>query len=162
MTNTESRKLTIAISRYNPETDKKPYLQEYQIDTKECQGNMLLDILELIKDKYDNSLSYRSSCREGVCGSDGMCINGKNGLACITNQDSLPAYTTIRPLPGMPIIRDLVVDLSQFYAQYERAQPYLLNDELEPALERKQSPEQREKLNGLYECILCACWQCSN
>ena len=149
--------LNVSIYRYNPETDKEPYMKEYQVDT---QGKdlMVLDVLELLK-AQDATLAYRRSCREGVCGSDGMNISGKNGLACITPlSESVKGNTlVIRPLPGLPVIRDLVVDMGQFYAQYEKIQPYLINDTPAPAIERLQSPEEREKLDGLYECILCAC-----
>ena len=116
-------------------------------------------MLELIKADYDGSVTYRRSCREGVCGSDGLNINGKNGLACITplSETVKGGKLVIRPLPGLPVIRDLVVDMSLFYAQYEKVQPYLQNASPAPAIERLQSPEERAQLDGLYECILCAC-----
>ena len=119
---------------------------------------MVLDVLELLK-AQDESLAYRRSCREGVCGSDGMNINGKNGLACIMplSEAAPKGKLILRPLPGLPVIRDLVVDMSQFYAQYEKIEPYLQNDAPVEGIERLQSPEEREKLDGLYECILCAC-----
>ena len=149
--------LKVSIYRYNPETDKKPYMQHFEVDT---QGRdlMVLDVLALVKEQ-DEGMAYRRSCREGVCGSDGMNINGKNGLACITPLSECVKGNklVLRPLPGLPVIRDLVVDMSLFYKQYERIKPYLLNDEPAPAIERLQSPEEREKLDGLYECILCAC-----
>ena len=111
-----------------------------------------------MKDEQDPTLSYRRSCREGVCGSDGMNINGTNGLACVTALSTLKTNKiVIRPLPGFPVVRDLVVDMSQFYKQYERIEPYLQNDTPAPARERLQSPEERAQLDGLYECILCAC-----
>lgn len=144
------------IYRYNPETDKKPYMQEFNIDIAEGSDKMLLDVLVDLKEQ-DPTLSFRRSCREGVCGSDGMNINGKNGLACITSISSLKSPVVIRPLPGLPVIRDLVVDMAQFYKQYEKIKPYLIADTETPAKERLQSPEEREKLDGLYECILCAC-----
>ncbi|TLF51908.1 succinate dehydrogenase iron-sulfur subunit [Halomonas urmiana] len=150
-------KLQVSLYRYNPETDSAPFMQEFQIDT---QGRdlMVLDVLHLAKEQ-DNGLAYRRSCREGVCGSDGMNMNGKNGLACITPLSEVVKGNklTLRPLPGLPVIRDLVVDMGLFYKQYERIQPYLQNDEPAPAIERLQSPEERDKLDGLYECILCAC-----
>lgn len=152
-----NRKLKVSIYRYNPDVDKKPYMQDFEVDTQDCHGVMLLDVLELIKTKHDATLSYRRSCGEGVCGSDGMNINGKNGLACTASYVDMPAHITIRPLPGFPIIRDLVVDMTQFYQQYERAKPYLIHDGVEPAKEHLQSQEDRAKLDGLYECILCAC-----
>lgn len=144
------------IYRYNPETDKKPYMQEFDIDIPEGSDKMLLDVLVDLKEQ-DPTLSFRRSCREGVCGSDGVNINGKNGLACITSLSSLKSPVVIRPLPGLPVIRDLVVDMAQFYKQYEKIKPYLIADTETPAKERLQSPEDREKLDGLYECILCAC-----
>ncbi|GAA4352366.1 succinate dehydrogenase iron-sulfur subunit [Kangiella taiwanensis] len=144
------------IYRYNPETDKKPYMQEFDLDIPEGSDKMLLDVLVDLKEK-DPTLSFRRSCREGVCGSDGLNINGKNGLACITSLSSLKSPVVIRPLPGLPVIRDLVVDMAQFYKQYEKIKPYLIADTETPAKERLQSPEDREKLDGLYECILCAC-----
>jgi len=149
--------LQVSIYRYNPETDSEPYMQDVQVDT---QGKdlMVLDVMELIK-AQDTSFAYRRSCREGVCGSDGVNMNGKNGLACITplSETVKNNKLVLRPLPGLPVIRDLVVDMSMFYAQYEKVQPYLQNSSPAPAIERLQSPEEREKLDGLYECILCAC-----
>ena len=120
---------------------------------------MLFRSLELIKADHDGSVTYRRSCREGVCGSDGLNMNGKNGLACITplSESVKGDKLVIRPLPGLPVIRDLVVDMSLFYAQYEKVQPYLQNPTPAPAIERFQSPEERAQLDGLYECILCAC-----
>jgi len=149
--------LTVSVYRYNPETDTAPYMQDYQLDTG-GKDIMVLDALEMLK-VDDPTLVFRRSCREGVCGSDGVNINGKNGLACITPLSECVKKNKliVRPLPGLPVIRDLVIDMSQFYAQYEKVQPYLLNDNPPPAIERLQSPEEREKLDGLYECILCAC-----
>jgi len=119
---------------------------------------MVLDVLNLIKER-DQSLSYRRSCREGVCGSDGVNMNGKNGLACITPVSEVAASgkLVVRPLPGLPVIRDLVVDMGVFYKQYQRIKPYLQNATPAGGRERLQSPEDRAKLDGLYECILCAC-----
>jgi succinate dehydrogenase / fumarate reductase, iron-sulfur subunit len=148
--------MKFSIYRFNPDTDKKPYMKDYEIDLPEGKDVMLLTALEMIKEK-DQTLTLRRSCREGVCGSDGMNINGKNGLACITSLSKLKAPIVIRPLPGFPVIRDLVVDMNQFYQQYRSIKPYLQNDEEPPAKERLQSPEERAKLDGLYECILCAC-----
>ncbi|AQQ67090.1 succinate dehydrogenase iron-sulfur subunit [Microbulbifer agarilyticus] len=149
--------LKVSIYRYNPETDSAPYMQDYEIDT---QGKdlMVLDVLELLK-AQDATLAFRRSCREGVCGSDGMNISGKNGLACIMplSEAAPKGKLVLRPLPGLPVIRDLVVDMEQFYTQYKKIEPYLQNDTPAPAIERLQSPEDRAKLDGLYECILCAC-----
>src|SRR5210317_2365051 len=149
--------IDVNIYRYNPEKDKFPYTQTYTIKKPE-KDIMLLELLNILKEQ-DSSISYRRSCREGVCGSDGLNINGKNGLACITPLSEAVKNNklTIRPLPGLPVIRDLVVDMSLFYAQYEKVQPYLQNNTPAPAIERLQSPEERAQLDGLYECILCAC-----
>ncbi len=149
--------MQISIYRFDPKKDKKPYIKDYTVNPDDCKGKMLLDALEAIKAQQDPSLAFRRSCGEGVCGSDGMNINGKNGLACITQLANLPDRIVIRPLPGLPVVRDLIVDMNQFYTQYEKAQPYLQNDDQVPAKERLQSPEDRAKLDGLYECILCAC-----
>lgn len=149
--------LKVEIYRYNPETDKAPAMQTYEFDAS-GRDYMVLDVLELLKAK-DSSLVFRRSCREGVCGSDGMNINGKNGLACVTPLSECVKNNTLvlRPLPGLPVIRDLVIDMSQFYAQYRKIEPFLQNDTPVEGIERLQSPEEREKLDGLYECILCAC-----
>ena len=150
--------MQVSIYRYNPEIDEVPSMRDMQIDLPDGKDLMVLDVLELLK-AQDPTLSYRRSCREGVCGSDGMNMNGKNGLACITpvSEVAKRGKLVLRPLPGLPVVRDLVVDMSQFYAQYEKIQPYLINDNPAPAQERLQSPEEREELDGLYECILCAC-----
>ena len=150
--------MLVSLYRYNPETDNAPYMQDVDVEIPEGKDLMVLDVLNLIKEK-DPSMAYRRSCREGVCGSDGMNMNGKNGLACITPVSDVAKNNKIvlRPLPGLPVIRDLVVDMSLFYKQYEKVMPYLVNDNPAPAIERLQSPEDREKLDGLYECILCAC-----
>ncbi len=150
--------LNVQVYRYNPEENREPYMRDYQVNT-EGKDLMVLDVLNLIK-QQDPTLVYRRSCREGVCGSDGLNINGKNGLACITPLSEVVAAgesLVIRPLMGLPIIRDLVVDMTQFYTQYEKIKPYLINETPAPAIERLQSPEDRDKLDGLYECILCAC-----
>jgi succinate dehydrogenase / fumarate reductase iron-sulfur subunit len=133
-------------------------MQDYQVELPAGKDMMVLDLLQLVKDQ-DPSITYRRSCREGVCGSDGMNINGRNGLACITHVSSVVKNDKIvlRPLPGLPVIRDLVVDMTAFYKQYEKVKPFLQNDNPAPAIERLQSPEDRAKLDGLYECILCAC-----
>ena len=150
--------MLVSIYRYNPEKDDAPYMQDYEIELPEGKDLMVLDVLNLLKAK-DASISYRRSCREGVCGSDGMNMSGKNGLACITpvSEAVKKGKLVLRPLPGLPVVRDLVVDMGQFYKQYEKIRPFLINDEPAPAIERLQSPEEREKLDGLYECILCAC-----
>ena len=150
--------MLVSVYRYNPETDNAPYMQDVEVEIPEGKDLMVLDVLNLIKER-DTSMAYRRSCREGVCGSDGMNMNGKNGLACITPLSDVVKKNklVLRPLPGLPVIRDLVVDMSIFYKQDEKIMPYLVNDTPAPAIERYQSPEDREKLDGLYECILCAC-----
>lgn len=150
--------LNVDIYRYNPETDKTPRMQRYTLDDS-FRKKMVLDVLEHLK-TTDPTLSFRRSCREGVCGSDGININGRNNLACVVHvNDAMgkAASLVLRPLSGMPVIRDLVVDQSQFFDNYHRVQPYLINNQPAPAIERRQSPEDRTKLDGLYECILCAC-----
>ncbi len=153
-------KFEFSVYRYNPDVDNAPRMQDYTLESPEGRDMMVLDALLKLKEQ-DPSLSFRRSCREGVCGSDGLNMNGKNGLACITPLSALGkgkgGKIVIRPLPGLPVVRDLVVDMSQFYTQYEKVKPYLINDGLPPAGEYLQSPEDRAKLDGLYECILCAC-----
>ena len=147
--------MKLSIYRYNPDKDAKPYMQDYDVQL-EHSDRMLLDVLVRAK-VQDDSLSFRRSCSAGICGSDAVNINGKNGLACITKISELPEHVTVRPLPGQPVIRDLIVDMTQFFKQYHSIQPYVVNNEPAPERERLQSPAEREELNGLYECILCAC-----
>ena len=149
--------LTVSVYRYNPEIDYEPYMQDFSFDD-EGKDMMVLDVLEKLK-VIDPTLVFRRSCREGVCGSDGVNISGKNGLACITplSEAVRDNKLVIRPLPGLPVVRDLVIDMTQFYAQYEKIKPYMMNDSVPPEKERLQSQEDRAKLDGLYECILCAC-----
>ena len=150
--------MQVSVYRFNPETDDRPYMKDYTVEIPEGRDLMVLDVMALIKEQ-DPSVTYRRSCREGVCGSDGVNMNGKNGLACITpvSEVAKRGKLKLRPLPGLPVIRDLIVDMEQFYENYRRVEPYLQNDTLPPTKERLQSPEDREKLDGLYECILCAC-----
>jgi len=143
------------VFRYDPDTDAQPYMKDYEVEL-EPTDRMLLDALVRIKEQ-DDSLSLRRSCREGVCGSDAMNINGKNGLACLTKLVELKEPVELRPLPGLPVIRDLIVDMTQFFKQYHSIKPYLVNEQTPPETERLQSPKDREQLDGLYECILCAC-----
>ncbi|MEK6664332.1 MAG: succinate dehydrogenase iron-sulfur subunit [Pseudomonadota bacterium] len=147
--------MRFSIYRYNPESGAKPSMQDYTLDIAP-EGKMLLDAILALKD-IDPTLSVRRSCREGVCGSDAMNINGQNGLACITPLADLKQPIELRPLPGLPVIRDLIVDLTQFYQQYRSIQPYLINHDPEPEIERLQSPAERAELDGAYECMLCAC-----
>ena len=153
---TEPRTVRFEIYRYDPDRDRAPRMQSLAVQL--APGDkMLLDALLRIKSDADDSLAFRRSCREGVCGSDGMNINGRNGLACVTNLRELAEPIVLRPLPGLPVIRDLIVDMTHFFNQYHSIRPYLINDTPPPEKERLQSPAEREELDGLYECILCAC-----
>ena len=150
--------MLISIYRFDYKKDLDYKMQDYNIDVSECNGVMLLDALIYIKENLDQTLTFRRSCGEGVCGSDSMNINGKNGLACITPLSSFKDHIILRPLPGMPVIRDLVVDLTNFYSQYKKVKPYIINDNpISFNAENLQSKKDRDKLDGLYECILCAC-----
>ena len=133
------------IYRYNPDTDKKPYVQSYELKDVNPE-TMLLEALLTLK-KQDPSLGFRKSCREGVCGSDGMNVDGVNRLACVTRLSELKDPVEIRPLPGLPVIRDLIIDMEQFYKQYRAVKPYLIGLEPEPEVERLQTPKQRELLD---------------
>ena len=146
---------TFQIYRFDPDADERPRMQTLHLQVGESE-RMLLDALVRLK-AIDPSLSFRRSCREGICGSDAMNINGKNGLACVTNMRSLPDTVVLKPLPGLPVIRDLFVDMSGFFKQYHSIKPWLVNNDPPPNKERLQSTEARDDLNGLYECILCAC-----
>ena len=149
-------KVRFKVYRYNPDVDAKPYMKDYEIEIEPTDVK-LLDAMVKIK-AQDDSFSFRRSCREGICGSDGMNINGKNGLACLTDIRSLPQPIVLRPLPGLPVIRDLIVDMTQFFKQYHSIKPYVVNDTpADPNSERLQTQEDRKELDGLYECILCAC-----
>ncbi|MDP2821950.1 MAG: succinate dehydrogenase iron-sulfur subunit [Sulfuritalea sp.] len=152
-----SRTLRFSVYRYDPDKDRKPRMQDISVEIDEADRK-LLDALIKLKAK-DDSITFRRSCREGVCGSDAININGRNGLACMTDLSEFPEGKPIvlRPLPGLPVIRDLIVDMTQFFKQYHSIKPWLINDDPLPERERLQSPEARETLDGLYECILCAC-----
>ena len=146
-------KLNFSLYRYNPDVDQKPYMKEYTLEVDEGSDMMLLDALILLKEQ-DPTISFRRSCREGVCGSDGLNMNGKNGLACITPLSALSGQDkiVIRPLPGLPVVRDLIVDMTQFYDNYEKVKPFLVSDgNVPPARENLQSPDERAHLDGLYE-----------
>ena len=151
-----TRTVKFQIYRYDPDKDAKPYMQDLTV-TLQDTDKMLLDALQRIKADVDDSLALRRSCREGVCGSDAMNINGKNGLACTTNLNELSEPIVLRPLPGLPVIRDLIVDMTNFFKQYHSIKPFLINTTIPPEKERLQIPAEREELDGLYECILCAC-----
>jgi succinate dehydrogenase / fumarate reductase iron-sulfur subunit len=149
---------TITIYRWNPDQpEENPRLDTYLVDA-EHSGSMVLEVLITIKDTLDPTLTFRRSCREGVCGSCAMNINGENTLACIKPIKDIQGDITIYPLPHLPVVKDLVPDLSQAYAQYELVEPWLqTRSPTPPDKERLQSPEEREKLDGLWECILCYC-----
>ena len=150
------RTVKFEIYRYDPDKDERPYMQKLDVELGP-NDKMLLDAIVRIKNDVDDSISIRRSCREGVCGSDAMNVNGKNMLACITNLRDLKEPIVLRPLPGLPVVRDLIVDMTHFFNQYHSVRPYLINNTPAPEKERLQSPEAREELDGLYECILCAC-----
>ena len=145
------------IYRWNPDEGKNPRIDTYYVDTGDC-GPMVLDALVKINDQIDPTLAFRRSCREGVCGSCAMNIDGKNHLACLTPIDDLKKGTSrITPLPHMQVLKDLVADLTGLYAQYELIEPWLQNDQPAPDRERHQSQQERAQLDGLWECILCFC-----
>ena len=148
---------TFKVYRYDPDTGENPRVDTYEVDMDSC-GPMVLDAIIKIKDEIDSTLTFRRSCREGICGSCAMNIDGGNALACTTAIADIEGDITIYPLPHQPIIKDLVSDLTQFYAQYASIEPWLKSDTpAPPDRERLQSPEDREKLDGAYECIMCAC-----
>jgi len=151
-----SKLIQLSVFRYDPETGDKPTMQSYEVPMIK-PGMKLLDALNYIKWELDGTLTYRRSCGEGVCGSDGLNINGVNGLACITPIIGLKQPIHIRPLPSMHVIRDLVVDMDHFFDQYRQIQPWLKTETPTPEHERLQTPEQRAELDGSYECILCGC-----
>ena len=145
------------IYRWDPDSGENPRYDTFEIDLDDC-GPMVLDALIKIKNEVDPTLTFRRSCREGICGSCSMNMNGRNGLACTTAIEDLKGEIRITPLPHMEVIKDLVPDFTHFYAQYASIRPWLQTVTTTPSgKERLQSPEQREKLDGLYECILCAC-----
>ena len=147
--------MKFSIYRYDPDKDAAPRMQDYDV-ALEPTDKMLLDALMRLK-QFDDTLTFRRSCREGVCGSDAMNINGKNGLACITNLKEVTEPVVLRPLPGLPVVRDLIVDMTLFFKQLHSITPWLVNEVTPPEKERLQAPADREELDGLYECILCAC-----
>ena len=145
------------IYRFDPDSGENPRYDTFEIDLDDC-GPMVLDALIKIKNEIDPTLTFRRSCREGICGSCSMNMNGRNGLACTTAMEDLDGDVRITPLPAMQVIKDLVPDFTHFYAQYASIKPWLQTVTPTPSgKERLQSPEQRERLDGLYECILCAC-----
>ncbi|MBW1976209.1 MAG: succinate dehydrogenase iron-sulfur subunit, partial [Deltaproteobacteria bacterium] len=152
-----AKTVTFTIFRYDPEKDRKPYYKDYQVEIRR-PGMMVLEGLNQIRWEQDGTLAFRRSCREGVCGSDGMNINGVNMLSCITHIEDLKPPIVIQPLPSLPVIKDLIVDFTDFYKKYYIVKPYLITKTPPPSdRERLQSPQDRKKLDGLYECILCGC-----
>ncbi|MBC6413312.1 MAG: succinate dehydrogenase iron-sulfur subunit [Chromatiales bacterium] len=143
------------IYRYDPDTDENPRTDSYDVDAEQCP--MVLDVLIKIKNEIDPTLTFRRSCREGICGSCSMNIDGRNTLACIKPLTDLKEDIKIYPLPHMSVIKDLVVDMNNFYAQYASIKPWLRTQTPTPSKEHLQSVEDREKLKGMEECILCAC-----
>lgn len=149
--------VTFEIFRYDPDKDKEAYYQTYQVELRR-PGYLMLDALNQIKWELDPTLTYRRSCREGVCGSDGLNVNGVNMLSCMTKVEDLGTdHIVVQPLPGMNVMRDLVVDVDDFFAKFITVKPYLIRKSPNPDKEIYQSPEDRKKLDGLYECIACGC-----
>ena len=151
--------LKLSLYRFDPEKDDRPYMSDHSIKMEGHGYMMVIDAIRKAQEK-DPTITFRRSCAQGVCGSDGVNMNGQNGLACITSVSSVAVANRleIRPLPGLPVIKDLIVDMKPFYDQYEKIKPFLDNDEeINTGYERLQSPDERKKLDGLYECILCAC-----
>ena len=144
------------IYRWSPDDDENPHVDTYYVDLEKC-GPMVLDGIIKIKNEIDPTLTFRRSCREGICGSCAMNIDGTNTLACTKPLEDIKGAVKIYPLPHMPVVKDLVPDLTQFYAQHRSIEPWLKTESAEPEKEWKQSRDDREKLDGLYECILCAC-----
>ncbi|GAB3685767.1 succinate dehydrogenase iron-sulfur subunit [Salinisphaera aquimarina] len=147
---------TFRVYRWEPESGENPRVDSYTLDLDKC-GPMVLDALIKIKNEVDATLTFRRSCREGICGSCAFNIDGKNTLACTTRIADTEGDIRIYPLPHMPVVKDLVPDLTHFYAQLESIEPWVKTDTPAPTRERLQTPEDRAKLDGLYECILCAC-----
>ncbi len=144
------------VYRWNPDDGQNPRIDTYYVDRDDC-GPMVLDAIIWIKSKIDPTLTFRRSCREGICGSCAMNIDGTNTLACTKGMDDIDGTVRIYPLPHMQVVKDLIPDLTTFYAQHASIQPWLKTVTPEPEKEWRQSPEERSKLDGLYECILCAC-----
>jgi succinate dehydrogenase / fumarate reductase iron-sulfur subunit len=144
------------VYRWNPDDGANPRIDTYHVDMDDC-GPMVLDALIYIKNKIDPTLTFRRSCREGICGSCAMNIDGTNTLACTKDMSTISGTVKIYPLPHMSVVKDLVPDLTRFYAQHASIEPWLKTDTPQPEKEWRQAPEDRQKLDGLYECILCAC-----
>ena len=153
------KKLQLSLYRFNPEKDERPHMADYEVEYPVTGNMMVIDAIRQAQEK-DSTVTFRRSCAQGVCGSDGVNMNGKNGLACITPVADVitRGRLEVRPLPGLPVIKDLIVDMKPFYEQYEKVKPFLDNEEeVTTGHERLQSPDDRDKLDRLYECVLCAC-----
>ena len=146
--------ITIKIFRYNPEKDKKPHYETYKVDAEPT--DRVLDVLEYVKGEHDGTLSFRRSCAHGICGSDAMRINGRNRLACKTLVKDLPRKILVEPILGLPVLKDLFVDMEPFMENYRSVLPYFINNDPPPKKERLQSPEERERFDDTTKCILCA------
>ncbi|HKK30205.1 MAG TPA: succinate dehydrogenase iron-sulfur subunit [Alphaproteobacteria bacterium] len=157
---TPAKARTIKVYRWSPDDKENPRIDEYVIDLDEC-GPMVLDALIKIKNEMDSTLTFRRSCREGICGSCAMNIDGVNTLACTKAIDEVKGDVAVYPLPHMPVVKDLVPDLKHVYAQLASVEPWLKTETAAPSRERLQTVEEREKLDGLWECILCFCCQTS-
>ena len=153
------KELHLSLYRFDPEKDQRPYMSDYVIEINDSGNMMVIDAIRKAQEQ-DSTVTFRRSCAQGVCGSDGVNMNGQNGLACITavSDVAIRNRLEVRPLPGLPVIKDLIVDMKPFYDQYEKVKPFLDNDEeVTTGHERLQSPKERDRLDGLYECVLCAC-----
>ena len=153
------KELHLSLYRFDPEKDHRPYMSDYIIEMNDSGNMMVIDVIRKAQEQ-DSTVTFRRSCAQGVCGSDGVNMNGQNGLACITavSDVAIGNKLEVRPLPGLPVIKDLIVDMKPFYDQYEKVKPFLDNDEeVTTGHERLQSPQERDRLDGLYECVLCAC-----
>ncbi len=148
-------KVALKIQRFNPDKDKAPYFADYQVEAEPT--DRVLDAILQVKDDLDGTLTLRKSCAHGVCGSDGMRINGRNRLACKVLIKSLTQPITIEPMMGFKILKDLVVDMDAFFEKYRSVKPFLINDDAAPSKERPQSPKERDRFDDTTKCILCAC-----
>lgn len=144
----------LRILRYDPERDPKPHWEGYRLEAEPIAR--VLDLLHTVKAEQDGTLTFRRSCAHGICGSDAMFVNGRNRLACKIRVDQLGRKISVAPLPGLPVVKDLVVDMEDFFAKYRSVEPYLVTEGLPPARERRQSPAERARFDDTTRCILCA------
>jgi len=150
----DEMRVTLKVKRYDPEKDARPYWAEYRVDARST--DRVLDVLNHVKWEVDGSLGFRRSCAHGICGSDAMLINGVNRLACKLLVKDVGASISVEPIRGLPVLKDLIVDMEPFFEAYEAVLPYFLNDDPDPPRERLQSPEEREVFDATTKCILCA------